>query len=1370
MTDTRLQDLKRLLPQCLLKDQLRIGWRLAGWLRKNPGQLPPALDAWLAEAQDSVELFQRRRDMLPVIDYPKELPISAKRDEIVAAIKAHPVLVIAGETGSGKTTQIPKMCLEAGFGVRAQIGCTQPRRVAANALSRRLAEELNMQWGREIGCKVRFSDDTSPRTYVKFMTDGMLLAEAQGDPVLSEYEVIILDEAHERSLNIDFLLGRLKQLLAKRDDLKLIITSATIDTQSFSRAFDNAPIIEVSGRLYPVDVVYAPFDEASQEDGEITYVDAAVNAVETILIDSSHGDILVFMPAERDILETRDLLQTRGIGDIEVIPLFGRLSSAEQQRVFAPSAHRKIIVSTNIAESSLTVPGIRYVVDTGLARISRYNARTRAKRLPIEPVAQSSANQRKGRCGRVAEGICVRLYSEADFNERPPFAQPEIQRANLAEVILHLKAFHLGSVEEFPFIEPPTPAAIQGGYQLLKELGALDDARELTEIGHRLARLPVDPTIGRMILQARIEGALKEVLIIAAGLSIQDPRERPLEKQGAATAAHQRFTHPRSDFLTLLNIWNAFHDTLDSLKTQNQARRFCKTNFISYIRMREWREIHAQLEDFIHEMSDSNAPEAPGLDMATDTAFDAIHRSILTGLWSHVAVNKERNMYQLAGNRDVMLFPGSGLFHKQPEKRHGPGGKTGQPQPKAPSPPQWAVAGEIVETSRLFLRTVAQIDPLWIVELAPHLIKRAYLDPHWVSSKGNVLALERVTLNGLVVLERMVPYGKVNPVEATDIFIRKALVEEEMALYFHRAAVSEESSARGVHGRHIAASLNTGSAGDAIDAKPDLSKLPAIYSFLARNRQLREKIELWQTRLPNRVAPDLEQLIYDAYAKRLQNVSSIPELNRFLRAQSASDLKALCLTASELLGPHADAFNAGLFPDAVTLGATQVPLTYAYAPGEERDGVTVRLPFTLAQVIDPNALDWAVPGLREPQILHLLQSLPKPLRRMLMPLPPKAREMALAVAPSGDHFIEALSAFALEHYQVRVNPADWNPALLPSHLRPRFEVIGKDQKPVALGRDLSAIRDHLRKHETSDESEAWQKAVQKWEQYGLREWNFGDLPETIEVASVAGFPLLAYPALQLEDTDVSLRLFRKPEDAAASHRPAVSRLLENCLQREMAWAAKDLRGLARWRTIYVTLGPAEELETSALECVQKYCFSSANVSIKPENSGSLLPIRATAQFSARVEEIRSEIPGLVPKLIDWVGDVLSARQALMLCKKPYPELQTDLARLVPPRFLATTPLPRVRHLPRYLKAMQIRAERAAVNPAKDLEKSRRIQPLIASLDKFRGKQMSFTAVAKWTAARWLLEEYRVSIFAQELGTSEPVSTKAIEAMLAEIGS
>ena len=1374
-----IRELKLLLPQCLLKDQLRIGWRLAGWLKKNPDPtlVPPYLEAWLTEAMNSVDLRQRRQERLPTIDYPPLLPITAKREEIVAAIRAHQVLVIAGETGSGKTTQIPKMCLEAGFGIRAQIGCTQPRRVAAHALSRRLAEELNMEWGREIGCKVRFSDDTSPRTYIKFMTDGMLLAEAQGDPVLSEYEVIILDEAHERSLNIDFLLGRLKQLLAKRNDLKLIITSATIDTQSFSRAFDNAPIIEVSGRLYPVDVVYAPFDEASEEEGDFTYVDAAVNAVENLLIESSYGDLLVFMPGERDIMETRDLLQTRGIGDTEVIPLFGRLSPAEQQRIFAPSPRRKIVIATNIAESSLTVPGIRYVVDTGLARISRYNTRTRTKRLPIEPIAQSSANQRKGRCGRVAEGVCVRLYSEADFLARPPFTQPEIQRANLAEVILHLKAFNLGDIETFPFIEPPAPAAIQGGYQLLRELDAMDEQRELTEIGRQLAWLPVDPTIGRMILQARREGALKELLIIAAGLSIQDPRERPLEKQNEAAAAHQRFNHPKSDFLTLLNIWNAFHDTLESLKTQNQSRKFCKNHFLSYQRMREWRDIHAQLEEMVDEM-DSNSPSpAKGAGASPDQSsskvgwssqsqrfqsnsrhnqnealsasqerdFAAIHRSILTGLWGHVALRKERNFYQISGNRDVMIFPGSAMFAKSAENRRGPQPKPAVKESVNNSQPLWIVAGEVVETSRLFLRTVAEIDPLWIVELAPHLIRRSFVDAHWAPNKGNVLALERVLLNGLVVLERMVPYGKVNPKEATDIFIRNALVEEGLADHFHRPGPARNASSTDDDA--------------ATDGKRDVSRLPAIYGFLQHNRQLREKIELWQTRLPHRVASDLDESVYQAYAKQLENVSSIPELNRFLHDACASNPKCLHISAADLLGNYEQAFNGNQFPDTVAVGSQNVPLSYAYAPGEDRDGVTIQLPFTLAQVIDPAALDWAVPGLREPQILHLLQSLPKAIRRTLMPLPPKAKEMAQVFQPTGTDFLPALAEHIHREYGVEIPSAEWNISILPAHLRPRFEVLDRDKKPVVQGRDLRALREQLQKHQTSNESEAWLQAVRKWERYGLKEWNFGDVPEQIVVADIAGFPLRGFPSLQLEDNDVSLRLFRNAEEAAQAHAQAVPRLLENALLRELGWLAKDLRGLARWRDLYVTLGPVEDLETTALENVKKHFFF-------PRETWP----RTADGFNQLVEDIRAQLPGMAAKLIDWVGEILKARQALVLCRKPYPQLASDLARLLPPQFLRHTHFARLQHLSRYLKAAQVRAERASVNPSKDQEKLRRIQPYADALQSIITRKKSLAAFKKLDILRWSLEEYRVSIFAQELGTAEPVSPKLIESLLSEINA
>ncbi|MGN6552720.1 MAG: ATP-dependent RNA helicase HrpA, partial [Verrucomicrobiota bacterium] len=732
MTDARIEEIRKLLPQGLLPDWVRLGSRLVRLLRDrhHPETHDAILNRLLAQARASAALREERRLNLPRINYPAELPITSRKDDIVAAIRANQVVVIAGETGSGKTTQIPKMCLEAGLGIEAKIGCTQPRRVAALSISRRIAEELAVNWGREVGCKIRFDDRSSERTYIKLMTDGILLAETQGDPLLSEYNALIIDEAHERSLNIDFLLGYLKGLLGKRPDLKLIITSATIDTESFSRAFNDAPIIEVSGRLYPVEVVYAPFDTASEERGDMTYIDAAVRAAEQVLCEPGQGDVLIFMPGERDIRETSDLLEGRFGREAEIIPLFGRLSAGDQQRVFSPATRRKIVIATNIAETSLTIPGIRYVIDSGLARISRYNPRTRTRRLPVEPVSQSSANQRKGRSGRVQDGVCIRLYSEEDFAARPAYQQPEIQRSNLAEVILRMKAFRLGEIETFPFVNPPLPVAIQGGYALLQELGALDANRDLTQLGRDLAHLPIDPTLGRMLLQSQREHATRELLIIAAGLSIQDPRERPLDQKDAAAAAHKRFLDPRSDFLTLLNIWNAVHDQWEQLRTQNARRKFCRAHFLSYLRMREWQDLHAQLHGALEDLGKIKLNES-------NAAYDAIHRAILTGLLGHVAMRKERNLYQAAGNRQVAIFPGSAL-HDRAEKRATSPKPKGPAKPVATHQPPWIMAGEMVETSQLFARTVAGIDPLWIVQLAPHLCKITHQNPRWVVGAGNV--------------------------------------------------------------------------------------------------------------------------------------------------------------------------------------------------------------------------------------------------------------------------------------------------------------------------------------------------------------------------------------------------------------------------------------------------------------------------------------------------------------------------------------------------------------------------------------------------------------------------------------------------------
>ncbi|HWI57847.1 MAG TPA: ATP-dependent RNA helicase HrpA, partial [Bacillota bacterium] len=944
MADARIEEIRKLLPQGLLPDWVRLGSRLVRLLRdqRHPATHDAVLDRLLAQVQASVALREQRRLQVPRISYPPELPITCRKDEIVAAIRAHQVVVIAGETGSGKTTQIPKMCLEAGLGIAAKIGCTQPRRVAALSISRRIAEELNVGWGREVGCKIRFDDRSSSETYIKLMTDGILLAETQGDPLLSEYNALILDEAHERSLNIDFLLGYLKGLLVKRPDLKLIVTSATIDTAAFSQAFNNAPIIEVSGRLYPVEVIYAPFDAESEESGDMTYIDAAVRATEQVLCEPGSGDVLIFMPGERDIRETGDVLKTRYGNEAEIIPLFGRLSSGEQQRVFAPASRRKIVIATNIAETSLTIPGIRYVIDAGLARLSRYNPRTRTRRLPIEPISQSSANQRKGRSGRVQNGVCIRLYSEADFAERPPYTQPEIQRANLAEVILRMKAFRLGEIETFPFLNPPTPAAIQGGYKLLQELGALDEARELTPLGRDLARLPIDPTLGRMLLQSQHEHATRELLIIAAGLSIQDPRERPMDQKDTAAAAHKRFADPQSDFLTLLNIWNAVHEEWETLRTQNQRRKFCKTHFLSYLRMREWQDLYAQLHDALEDLGTLHLNES-------NAAYDAIHRSILSGLLGHIAHREERNLYKGAGNRQLIVFPGSALYDRAEKKKAKvppkSGERPGEPKKESTHQPPWIVAGEIVETSQLFARTVAGIDPLWIVQLAPHLCKVTYHNPHWSAVAGRVLAEEKVTLYGLDVHQRKVAYGNIQPKEATQIFIRSALVEGDLFPEPPRSAREE---------RHASAPTSRSLLESVSEEKP---KRPALYQFLEHNDQIRQKIETWQTRMRRHDLADLDQALCDFYAKRIENVSSLHELNRLLRDQADPNL--LCATEADLIGGQNLSYDAEAFPDNVPLGGQPVALSYAYAPGEERDGVTFKLGFSLAQSLPGASLEWA---------------------------------------------------------------------------------------------------------------------------------------------------------------------------------------------------------------------------------------------------------------------------------------------------------------------------------------------------------------------------------------------------------------------------
>jgi ATP-dependent helicase HrpA len=1362
MVDARIEELKTLLPQCLLPDWVRLGRRLARLLRDqhHPDQREALLERLHQQICASVALRGERRLNVPRITYPLELPITMRKDELVAAIRGHQVVVIAGETGSGKTTQIPKMCLEAGLGIEAKIGCTQPRRVAALSISRRIAEELNVTWSREVGCKIRFDDQSSPHTYIKLMTDGILLAETQGDPNLSEYNAIILDEAHERSLNIDFLLGHLKGLLARRKDLKLIVTSATIDTQSFSRHFDNAPIIEVSGRMYPVKVQYQPLDAVSEERGEVSYVDAAVQATERFLYETNSGDVLIFMPGERDIREVADLLEGRFAGEAEIIPLFGRLSSGEQQRVFTSSSRRKVVVATNIAETSLTIPGIRFVIDVGLARISRYNPRTRVKRLPIEPVSQSSANQRKGRAGRVQEGVCIRLYSEDDFNSRPPFTQPEIQRANLAEVILRMKAFHLGDIESFPFVQPPTPAAIANGYALLHEFGALNEKRELTSLGQDLARLPIDPTLGRMLLQSQHEHATRELLIIAAGLSIQDPRERPLDQKDAAAAAHKQFNDPQSDFLSLLNIWNAVHDEWDRLRTQGQRRKFCKQRFLSYLRMREWQDVYSQLHDALHDLGTLKLNES-------NAAYPAIHRSILAGLIAHVACLDERNIYKGAGNRLLSVFPGSALYARgEPQKKQPRKSDKPPPKPKS-NQPQWIVAGEIVETSQLFARTLAGIEPEWIFQLAPHCCKLTHQNPHWHASAGNVLVEEIVTLHGLEVQRRKVAYANINAKDATAIFIRSALVEEN--LMPSRNRLEDETDSDDVRVLTPVAEKK--------------KELPAQYRFLAHNRNVREKIENWRTRVRHYALGDLDEVLAQFYARHLSDVSSLHELNRFLREPGAQE--RLLITEEELAGGKSLSYDAAAFPDTVSVGGQPAQLAYAYAPGEEHDGVTIELPFAVAQSASASLIEWSVPGLREEMINELLRALPKSIRRELMPLPAKAAEIILEFQPAGASFLLDLASFLHRRYGVEVKATDWPSNALPAHLRPRIEIVDDQKKSLGVGRDLVSLQQSLKQAKVEPSAKScstdWTRAAQKWEHFGLTDWNFGDLPDRITVVENPEFPIHGWLGIELAEGMLNVRLFRTSDLARSASLAGAQRLVELAIQKDLAWLEKDLRALSRYDSLYSPLGDSSELRETALEHLKRYLLPS-------EPFATL----TRAQFDIAVAEARRRIVGLATQFIDRVGPVLQLRQQLEqrlgAVTKPLPigprklsslsqlgtpalapaanPLTEELTGLIPARFLDHVEYDRLPHLQRYLKALLIRSERAALNPVKDQERQRQLLPYQEALKQLQSeKSHSPARLRQIESFRWMIEEFKVSVFAQELGTAIPVSAKRLDQQL-----
>jgi len=1276
-----------LLPACMLKDGMEIARQLRQ-IQRQKRRDTGRLKNLKVQAERSAALRKDRGDNPLHLTYPEALPITARKDEIVRAIREHPVVIVAGETGSGKTTQLPKMCLEAGRGVAAKIACTQPRRVAALSVSRRIAEELNVAWGAEVGCKIRFKDETAPETRIKMMTDGMLLAEIQGDPNLYEYDTVIIDEAHERSLNIDFLLGYLRLLQKRRPELRIVITSATIDTEAFSKAFDNAPIIEVSGRMYPVDVQYWPIEDLAGE----TYIDAAVTAVDMV-VDAGRGDILVFMPTEKDIHETRRRLEGRHFRFTEILPLFGRLTAGDQQKVFYKQRYRRIVVATNIAETSITIPGIRYVIDTGLARISRHNPRNQTHRLPVEEISQSSARQRAGRCGRVQNGVCIRLYDEKSFLARPEYTQPEIQRSDLAEVILRMIALRLGDVETFPFIDPPRSQAIQGGFNVLRALDAIDDHKRLTPLGRDMARLPLAPTVSRMILQARKERALREVLVIASAISIQDPRVRPLEQEKAADQEHKRFVDGESDFIALLNIWKAYHDTFEKLRTQSQMRKFCKQHFLSFNRMREWRDIYMQIRHTLREMGDFRMNR-------DDAGYDAIHRSVVSGLLGNVAQKKEGNMYRAARGRDVMLFPGSGLFQRREVDSHGDT-KT-QRDKKEKGTPGWVVAAEVVETSRLFARTVARVQPSWLVELGAHLCRASYKEPFYSVRSGRVLATETLTLHGLQVGQKRVGYGRIDAKAATEIFIREALVNDEVAL---------------------------------------------PYPFVTQNRDLRARVETWQMQQRLMQFLDLDEAAYRFYAERLENVSSTHDLNRLIKRKGAD---FLLMSEKHLAGEQVD-FDRDAFPNFLEVDGERVPLSYAYRPGQDRDGVTLELPYKLVHFVQPEVLDWLVPGLLEEKITHLLRGLPKRIRKRFVPVPDKAREIAAVLQPTHGAFLDSLSAHILSHYGIEISQSDWNVRDLPEHLQMRVEVRDEKEKAVVAARDLRVLREQLDAREEDVQSDAWMRAQKQVARRDVTGQTIGELPERVEVMQAGGMPVFGYVGLKRAGDRVDVCLFKRADEAERETQAGWMRLCEREMRDEMRALKRSLGDLKQFE------GGREALREGAYANLMAHLFT----------RDSAFPI-ARQRFDSRVQQARLYLQHLAPQLVQAMEALFETYREIRLLRGGYPEVETDVARLMPPDFLRQTPYDQVLHLGRFLKAIVIRAERAMLDPMKDRQKAEQVQPFQDAVDELMDSELTGEKREAVQALRWMVEEFRVSVFAQELGTAQKVSPKRLYDKLEQV--
>ncbi|MEU9167133.1 ATP-dependent RNA helicase HrpA [Streptomyces sp. NPDC048420] len=1290
------------LTELSLRDAHRLGRRLEG-ARKI--RKPEARSAVLAEIEAEVgkgeERMGARRTRVPSVSYPEQLPVSQKKDEIAAAIRDHQVVIVAGETGSGKTTQIPKICLELGRGVRGMIGHTQPRRIAARTVAERVAEELDTPLGEAVGWKVRFTDQVNQDgTFVKLMTDGILLAEIQTDRELYAYDTIIIDEAHERSLNIDFLLGYLAQLLPKRPDLKVVITSATIDPERFSRHFGDAPIVEVSGRTYPVEVRYRPLLEEDSDDSDRDQITAICDAVEE-LQGEGKGDILVFLSGEREIRDTADALVKKNYRFTEVLPLYARLSHAEQHRVFQQHTGRRIVLATNVAETSLTVPGIKYVIDPGFARISRYSHRTKVQRLPIEPVSQASANQRKGRCGRTSDGICIRLYSEEDFEARPEFTDAEILRTNLASVILQMTAAGLGDIEKFPFIDPPDHRNIRDGVQLLQELGALDPSekdvrKRLTQTGRKLAQLPVDPRLARMVLEADKNGCVREVMVIAAALSIQDPRERPADKQTQADQQHARFKDETSDFLAYLNLWRYVREQQKE-RGSSSFRRMCKQEYLNFLRIREWQDIYTQLRTVAKQM---------GIHLNEEDAPDqSVHVSLLAGLLSHIGMKDvkdgNKNEYLGARNAKFAIFPGSALFKKQP---------------------RFVMSAELVETSRLWARVNAKIEPEWVEPLAEHLLKRTYSEPHWEKDQAAVMAYEKVTLYGVpIVAQRKVNYGRIDPESSRELFIRNALVEGDWRTH---------------------------------------------HKFFADNRRLLSEVEELEHRARRRDIVVDDDTLFDFYDQRVpEHVVSGAHFDSWWKRKRHEQPEFLDFEREMLIRESAEAVTKDDYPDSWRQGPLKFRVTYQFEPGADADGVTVHIPLQVLNQVKDEGFDWQIPGLREELVTELIRSLPKPIRRNYVPAPNFAKRFLDTAVPLQEPLTVTMARELKRMVGVPFEADDFDQSRIPEHLRITFRIVDERRRKLAEDKDLEALRLKLKPKARQALSQAAaatasREGGESLERKGLTDWTIGSLTRVFETRR-AGQPVKAYPALVDDGDTVSVRLFDTEAEQAEAMWKGTRRLIVRNIPVSPAKFASEK--LTNPQKLALSANPH-----GSIQALFDDCATAAADKLIGDFGG---PAWDEESYRKLYDKVRAEIVDTTVRTVGQVQQVIAAWQAcerrLKSVRSPallanLADVRAQLGALVKPGFVTATGLRRLPDLMRYLVAADRRLQQMPTNVQRDttrMEKVHEMQDeyawLLEQLPQGRPVPQQVLDV------RWMIEELRVSYFAHALGTAYPISDKRI---------